>query len=56
MGVQQSESPSKQFMLHRKIEKTREIINLTVKTDGYPGAHHDLQIFFVDNRCAESRG
>jgi hypothetical protein len=43
-------------MLHRKIEKAREIVNLPVETDGHPGSHHDLQVFFVNNGRAESRG
>ena len=46
----------KQVMFNREIEKRSIIVSLPVKTDGYPDAAHDLQIFFVDNRRADSRG
>ena len=47
---------SKQVMFDGEIEKRSIIVGLPVKTDGHPDAAHDLQIFFVDNRCADSRG
>jgi hypothetical protein len=43
-------------MFDGEIEKRSIIVSLPVKTDGHPEARHDLQVFFVDNRCAEPRG